>query len=302
MIRAAFAAAVAAALGLSLAGCSAVTTDSAPQVIVTTNILGDVVQNIAGESAEVTVLMKPNADPHSFEISAQEAAALQNADLIVSNGLGLEEGLQQHLDRALDAGVTSFVAGEHISVLPYSGEDGGQDDPHFWTDPERMADVVDALETALASLDGVDATAVHTNAADYRTELATLDEEMTASFATIPTERRALVTNHHVFGYLADRFGFRIIGAVIPGGTTLAAPSAADLRDLAAAIETAHVPTIFAESSQPDRLAQVLASEVGIDVSVVELFTESLSEPGEGADTYLTMMRTNTARITQGLR
>lgn len=109
------------------------------------------------------------------------------------------------------------------------------------------------------------------------------------------------MTNHHVFGYLADRFGFRIVGAVIPGGTTLAAPSAADLRDLATAIEEAGVRTIFAESSQPDRLMQALASEVGIEVEVVELYTESLTPPGEGADTYLTMMRANTERIAQGL-
>ena len=104
-----------------------------------------------------------------------------------------------------------------------------------------------------------------------------------------------------VFGYLAERFDFRVIGAVIPSGTTLAAPSASDLRDLVDAIEEANVPTIFAESSQPDRLVQVLAEEAGIDISVVELFTESLSETGEGADTYLTMMRTNTERITTGL-
>jgi zinc/manganese transport system substrate-binding protein len=88
---------------------------------------------------------------------------------------------------------------------------------------------------------------------------------------------------------------------VVPGGTTLAAPSAADLRDLSTAIEEAGVPTIFAESSQPDRLVQVLASEAGIDIDVVELFTESLTEPGEGAETYLEMMRTNTERIADGL-
>jgi zinc/manganese transport system substrate-binding protein len=124
---------------------------------------------------------------------------------------------------------------------------------------------------------------------------------MTASFAAIPADRRNLVTNHHVFGYLADRYDFRVIGAVIPGGTTLASPSASDLRDLVAAIEEAEVSTIFAESSQPDRLVQVLADGADIQVAVVELFTESLTNPGEGADTYLTMMRANTERISTGL-
>ena len=300
--RAAAALAALAVGAAGLAGCAAAEPDNGPRVVVTTNILGDVVERVAGGEAAVTTLMRPNADPHSFEISAQEAALLESADLVVSNGLGLEEGLQQHLDRAHAAGAPSVVAGEHVEVLPYASADaGGAPDPHFWTDPARMADVVDALEAALAEVPGVDPGAVGANADAYRGELDALDAEMASAFASIPEERRALVTNHHVFGYLADRFGFRVIGAVIPGGTTLASPSAADLRDLAAAVTEAGVPTIFAESSQPDRLVQVLASEAGIRVGVVELFTESLTEPGEGADSYVTMMRANTARITEGL-
>ncbi|QBE49235.1 zinc ABC transporter substrate-binding protein AztC [Leucobacter triazinivorans] len=295
--------AAALAVGLVwLAGCAPEASDSGPQVVVTTNILGDVVQHVAGDEATVTTLMRPNADPHAFEISAQEAALLENADLIVSNGLGLEEGLQQHLDRAIAARAPSFVAGDHIDVLDYASADaGGAPDPHFWTDPARMIDVVDALEASLGAVPGVDAAAVGANAAAYRDELAGLDREMTASFERIPPQRRALVTNHHVFGYLADRFGFRIIGAIVPGGTTLASPSAADLRELTGAIEEAGVPTIFAESSQPDRLVRVLADEAGVQVDVVELFTESLTAPGEGADSYLSMMRANTERISTGL-
>ncbi len=295
--------AAAVALAASLTGCTGVAGDDGrPDIVVTTNILGDVVGNVVGDTADVTTLMRPNADPHSFEVSAQDAALLRDADLVVANGLGLEEGLQQHLDRAADAGVEMFVAGEEIEVLDYSGgESGGAADPHFWTDPARMLDVVDALETRLAEIDGIAVDEVGRQAAEYRSELETLDEEMSAAFAGIPDDRRSLVTNHHVFGYLAERFDFDVVGAVIPGGTTLAAPSAADLRDLAEAIEAAGVPAIFAESSQPDRLVQVLAGEVGVDVEVIELFTESLTEDGEGADTYLTMMRANTQRITNGL-
>ncbi len=298
--RSATALALVALAALALTGCAAGAADERAQVVVTTNILGDVVGEIAGDEAAVTTLMKPNADPHSFEISAQEAALMESADLLVSNGLGLEEGLQQHLDRATEAGAPAVVAGEHVDVLDYASE-GGAADPHFWTDPARMVDVVTAVEAALLEVPGIDGAAIRANADGYLDELAGLDAEMTAAFAAIPDERRALVTNHHVFGYLADRFDFRVIGAVIPSGSTLAAPSAADLRQLASAVEEAGVPTIFAESSQPDRLVQVLASEVGVDVEVVELFTESLTEPGEGADTYLTMMRTNTERIAQGL-
>ena len=290
---------------LAIMGCAQASGDGAgdrPLVVVSTNILGDVVDEIVGDEADVLVLMQRNADPHSFEISAKEAARIQDADLIVSNGLGLEEGLQKNLDAATDAGVRSITAGELIEPLEYSsGEAAGAPDPHFWTDPARMVEVVAGIAEELEKTDGIDASAIAANAADYTAQLDDLDAEMTAAFAAIPGERRQLVTNHHVFGYLAERYDFTVIGAVIPGGTTLAAPSASDLDDLVSAIEKAGVSTIFADSSQPDRLVQVLADEASIDVDVVALFTESLGEPGEGADTYLQMMRSNTELIATGL-
>lgn len=291
--------ALAALVATGLAACST-PDDPRPTIVVSTNILGDVVGELVGDQAQVVTLMKPDADPHSFEISAQEAATLRGADLLVSNGLGLEEGLQQHLDAA--DGVPAFVAGDAIEVLDYSvGDAAGMPDSHFWTDPARMIDVVDALEPVLAELEGIDAEDLDATVDDYRSQLRALDAEMTEAFATIPDERRALVTNHHVFGYLAERFDFEIVGAVIPGGTTLAAPSASDLADLVDAIERTGVPAIFAESSSPDRLVQALASEADVQVEVIELFTESLTGPDGGAPDYLTMMRINTERITTGL-
>ncbi|WP_105567230.1 zinc ABC transporter substrate-binding protein AztC [Microbacterium halophytorum] len=275
--------------------------DRGPTITVTTNILGDVAAQLAGDEAEVTVLMKPNADPHSFEISAQEAARLADSDLLVSNGLGLEENVEQHLETAAGSGAPRFVAGEHITPLAFSADGATGDDPHFWTDPERMASVVSALGDTLAELPGVDAAAIDGNVDAYLDDLEALDDEMTAAFEGIPESNRALVTNHHVFGYLADRYGFETVGAVIPSGTTLASPSAADLDSLASAIESTGVPAIFAESSQPDRLVQVLADEAGVDVDVVELFSESLTGPEGPAPTYLDMMRVNSDRIAQGL-
>lgn len=297
-LRRALVAAMTAAL-LALTGCAGGAASDRPLVVVTTNILGDVVSHLVGDEAEVLTLMRPGADPHSFEISAAEAARMRSADLLVANGLGLEEGLQQHLDAASADGVDTFVAGDAVEVLPYSSTDAdGADDPHFWTDPAQMIAVVDAVTPMLESVAGP---AVADHAAAYRAELETLDADMTAAFAAIPAERRALVTNHHVFGYLADRFGFRVIGAVIPGGTTLAAPSASDLADLVSAIDAAGVPTIFAESSSPDRLVRALADEADRRVEVTELFTESLTDAAGDAPDYLTMMRVNTERITTGL-
>lgn len=294
--------AAAAVAVLITAGCAQPDHSQGPQIVVTTNILGDVIRQVLGDQATVTTLMGPGADPHSFDISAQQAAQMGAADLVVSNGLGLEEGLVQHLDRAAAAGAPLLVAGEMIDVVPYSaGEAEGAPDPRFRIDPRAVLTVVDAIEAAAGKIAGIDAGKLAASASAYRAQLGELDREMTGAFAALPRERRALVTNDHVFGYLAKRFDFQVVGAVIPGGTTLAAPSAADLRQLSEAITDAGVPTIFADSTQPDRLVQVLAKEAGVDVQVQELFTESLTGPDGAATTYIDMMRTNTQRIIQGL-
>ncbi|MFN3003646.1 zinc ABC transporter substrate-binding protein AztC [Mycolicibacterium wolinskyi] len=285
-----------------LGACS--TPDSAggrPEIAVTTTILGDVVRQVVGEAADVKVLMKPNADPHSSSLSAADAAQLNSSDLIVYNGLGLEESMQRHVDAAAENGVPTLAVGEHVEPLQFSESEHSGPDPHFWTDPQRMVLAVDAIADRVAELPGIDGAAITANAARYRDELTALSDSMTEQFAAIPAERRKLVTNHHVLGYLADRFGFTVIGAVIPSGTTLASPSASDLESLAGAIRTAGVPAIFVDSSQPDRLARVLAEQAGMQVNVVSLYSESLSEPGSPADTYLGMMRANTETIVKQL-
>jgi zinc/manganese transport system substrate-binding protein len=302
------------ALVLGASGAVACTGDDGkPDIVVTTNILGDVVTRLVGDTAEVRVLMKPNADPHSFGISAREAGEVENADLVVANGLGLEEGLGSILDSARGEGVEVLEVGELVDPLDYTagadnGADNGADsaeaakDPHFWTDPARMVEATGIIEEKLTDeLDGDEADRVREAAASYRSELEQLDVEVAELLGSVPEDNRKLVTNHHVFGYLADRFNYRVIGAVIPGGTTLASPSAADLRDLSTTIRDNHVPAIFADSSQPQRLAEVLAQEAGVDVEVVALFSESLTEPDGEAGNYIDMQRTNAERIADAL-
>jgi zinc/manganese transport system substrate-binding protein len=293
------------ALVTVIAGCAG--TGGSPsadhQIVVTTNILGDVVRNVVGDTADVRVLMKPNADPHSFAVSAQEAAAITTADLVVYNGLGLEESLQRHVDSAADNGVPTLAVGDHVDAIRYATGGGeGNPDPHFWTDPQRMLAGVDAIVDAVREhIPAIDGDRIDQNANNYREELRQLSNEMAERFTAIPVERRKLVTNHHVLGYLAARYGFTVIGAVVPSGTTLASPSSSDLESLAGAVRNAGVPAIFVDSSHPDRLARVLADEAGVDVDVVALYSESLDEPGTKGATYLDMMRTNTEAIVTGL-
>ncbi|WP_320783412.1 zinc ABC transporter substrate-binding protein AztC [Streptomyces sp. CRN 30] len=283
--------------------------DDRPRIVVTTNILGDITQEVVGDEADVTVLMKPNADPHSFGLSAVQAAELENADLVVYNGLGLEENVLRHVDAARESGVPAFAVGEAVDPLTFGtgGTEGaedekGQPDPHFWTDPDRVLKATGLIaDQVTAHVDGVDTGTVRANAARYEGKLADLTTWMEKTFDAVPEDSRSLVTNHHVFGYLADRFGFRVIGAVIPSGTTLASPSSSDLRSLVEAMDEAGVRTVFADSSQPARLAEVLRAETDGRVRVVELYSESLTAKGEGADTYLRMMRANTTAMADGL-
>ncbi|WP_433157967.1 zinc ABC transporter substrate-binding protein AztC [Kribbella sp. CA-247076] len=292
-----------AALTVTLMGGAACGSSDRPQIVVTTNILGDVVTQLVGDEAEVSVLMKPNADPHSFGISAREAHAMQSADLVVYNGLGLEEGVLQHVEAARTEGAPAIEVGARVEPMEYQdGDAAGTPDPHFWTDPARMVTAVRLLtDEIVKQVDGVDAAAVRKRADAYAKQVSDLDADLAERVAGLPAERRVLVTNHHVFGYFAERYDFRVIGAIIPGGTTLASPSSSDLASLTSAIRTHQVPAIFADTSQPARLAEVLAAEAGVQVRVVPLFSESLSEPDQDAGTYLDMMRFNADAIIGGL-
>jgi zinc/manganese transport system substrate-binding protein len=338
LVRVAGVAALAAALG-ACGDDDSTTTAVAPEqettvaagtVVVTTNILGDVVENLVGDRAAVEVIMPPGADPHDFAPSARQAASMREADLLVVNGLGFEEGLLSAIEGAEEDGVVIFEATSAVATIEFDDDDGhghddddghghddddghGHDDddghghthegedPHVFTDPARMVDVVEELAEALAAnLEGLDDDAFRDRVDGYLQDLRDLDAEIEAMVAELPEDRRVLVTNHDAFGYFADRYGFEVLGVVIPGGSTLAEPSAADIAELARQVEAEGVPAVFAETSAPARLAEALAAEVG-DVEVVELFSESLGAAGSGGETYLGMMRTNAERIVEAL-
>ncbi|MBN2113142.1 MAG: zinc ABC transporter substrate-binding protein [Acidimicrobiia bacterium] len=316
-----------AAAALLLAGCGGEAAPAAStegcrvlRVVVTTSVLGDIVQNAVGEAVNVEVLMPVGADPHSFSPSASQAGALREADLVVANGLGLEEGLQGVVAQAAAAGVTVVEATSFVDPLPFAQvsaheeegeaaqEEEGEEahehdtlDPHIWTDPARMAEVATGLGEALAAADPSCGADHREAAAAYRQRLEALDAEIEGILAAVPPEDRKLVTSHHAFGYFADRYGFEMIGAIIPGGSTLAEPSPADLAALVEILRREGVRAVFAETTQPADLAEALAAELSGEVAVVSLYTGSLGEAGSGADTYIGMQRVNAQRIAGAL-
>ena len=323
-------------LALVAVGCGSDPADEAsdatPTVVVTTSILGDVVANVVGDEATVEVLMPAGVDPHEFELSAAEAAQLQDADVIVANGLGFEAGMADALDAAEETGVPVIEVAPGLDPLPlaegapdheeeahdeeaahseeaahdeeaaHGEEDGEALDPHVFTGPARMADGVEQLATSLGEeVPALAGDVVADQAAAYADEVLAVDQEIEDELSAIPADRRVLVTNHEVFAYFADRYGFEVVGTVIPSATTLAEPSSQELSELAEIVEENDVPAIFTDASSPTDLADALAQESGLDVEVVALFTESLGEPGSGAETYLEMITSNSAAITAAL-
>ena len=266
-------------------------------VVVTTSILGDVTSTIVGESATVSVLMPLGTDPHEFQASSQQVAEIQNADLVVAFGLGLEHGLIGVLETAVEDGANILYLAPLLEPIPLESSDNL--DPHVWLDPIRMEKAIGLLVTELHAVDGsID---WETRGRAYSEELVLADREIQALYGAVPEERRKLVTNHDSLRYLAARYGLELIGVVVPGGSTLGAPSSEQLADLVDVLTSEDVSVIFAETTQPVVLAEVVADEVGEDVEVVTLYTGSLGGPGTGAETYLGMLRVNAERIANAL-
>ncbi len=286
-------------------------------VVVSTTIWGDVVSNVVGADADVEVLLPIGADPHDYQLSAAQAAAMQQADLVVVNGLALEEGLLDVIEGLEADGANVLELAELLEPIEFGegGDRHGQDehedeegdhedgdhgsqDPHIWMDPLRVANAAGLIAMELADLDtSVDWMA---NATTYAGELRALDAEVVSMLATVPQERRKLVTNHDALGYFADRYDFEVVGTVIPGGATLADPSSAELARLVDVLMDESINVVFAETIELSALADAVAAELD-DVAVVELFTGSLGASGSGAETYVDFARTNASRIATAL-
>jgi zinc/manganese transport system substrate-binding protein len=286
------------ALAVLASACSA-SNDTADRlsVVTTTTILGDVVSNITVDDADVDVLMPIGASPHEFVPSARQVAAIYEADLVVANGLGLEEGLHDVLETARADGVNVLEIAPRLDPLPF--REGDQLDPHVWMDPVRMRAAAVAIADALFVIDGN--VAWNARAEAYAAELEATHHQIEAMLEEVPPDERILVTNHDSLGYFADRYRFSVIGTVIPGGGSLGDPSSAQLTELVDVIEREQVPAIFVETSEPRTLAVAVAAEVGTAVSVVELYTGSLAERGQAGDTLVGMLLVDAERIASAL-
>ena len=299
-------------------------------IVVSTTVLGGVVSDIArcaeGDDQAVTVVMPVGVDPHDFQPSSAHVASMVAADLVIVNGLGLEEGLLPALDSIGSDGARVLEIGELIDPLPFGAEaeehsedehhddhadedhseSGAEEDdhahgaydPHFWMDMDRMAAAARLIgeEVETFGAEGYSACGEEVAAS-----IEGAEQELLDTLAGVPDARRILVTDHDALSYFAESFGFRVIGVVIPGGSTLGEPNSQELAALVSVIQDQDVPAIFGDATLSNEILEILAAEAGRDVQVVSLFIGSLGGPDSGATSYEEMMMTNADRIAQAL-
>jgi ABC-type Zn uptake system ZnuABC Zn-binding protein ZnuA len=266
------------------------------RVVATTTQVADLAANVGGDRVRVTSLLKPGIDAHDYEPSPADIDAIARADLVVQNGVGLEEWLGDTIESSGFAGPV-VDASQGVRLRQVDGEA----DPHIWQDPGNARRMAANIERGLAAAEPADASAFAANLAAYTKELEALDAEVERQIDSLANTK--VVTNHDAFGYYLDRYGLELVGSVIPSFDTSAELSGRDIRDLVAKIKATGVKAIFSETSLPPRAAETIGREAGVKVVVGDdaLYGDALGPPGSDGDTYLKMIRHNTATIVGNL-
>lgn len=247
-----------------------------PTIVVTYPVLASVVSALVGNQAQVKVLMDSGVDPHDWSPSAKDIEAVDRAEVVVANGLGLEAALDDGLEEAKANGRPVFFATDHITVRPLddSGESSAGD-PHFWVDPVAMTEVVQALGPFLEAQLGLN---LASEQARLEKDLVSLDISIRTKVASLPPARRQLVTGHESLGYFADRYGFTLVGAVVPSSSSQAEASAAQLAELKHKVQQVGAKVVFTEAGTPHDVAEAVARETG--AVLVELPSHNLTGNG----------------------
>lgn len=297
------AAAAAAVLGAACGGDDA--GGDGVRVVATTTQIGALVREVAGDRVQLTVLLAAGADAHDYEPSPQDSRTIRQADLVLKNGIGLDDWLD---DVVKNSGTKARVVVATEGIEPIEGEahddhghDHGEGDPHVWHDPENVKVMAKNIAEALADVDDVNAATYRANAEAYAKKLDDVDREIMALFAPIPPAQRKVVTNHESLNYFARRYQLEIIGAIIPGTAKEAQPSAQDLAKLTDLIRSEGVKAVLAEAEIDPKVAEQLAKDTGVRV-VTGVYADSLGPAGSGADTIDGMLLHNARLIAEVLK
>jgi len=288
------------------------------KIVATTTIVGDVVRNVAADAIDLRILLPLGADPHSYEPTPKDVALISDADIVFANGAGLEEFLEPLIISAGADDKIVYLSDTIDLIHPTDNGNDGQSestqdqnegksdhfqphaDPHVWTNPNNVIAWVHTIESVLNEADPGNADTYGKNAISYIEELTILDNWIRNQVAFIPEENRRIVTDHLVFAYFAQEYGFIQVGAIIPGYSTMSEASAQDLASLENAIEEMSINAIFVGNTVNPALAERIAEDTG--TKLVFVYTGSLSEPGGPADTYIKYMQFLTNAFVDNLR
>ena len=274
---------------------------SAPLVLATTTFLADITRNIAGDRLTVEILLPAGADPHSYEAVPSDVVKVNESKLLIVNGLEYEHFLDPLLKNA-GGKHTIITASDGLKPNTMEDEEGTGlvNDPHMWMDVTRVITYVENIRKGLADLDPAGAAVYQSNAETYTAKLKDLDAWIVQQVSQLPQEKRLLVTNHDALGYFSQRYGFTIIGAVLPSVSSDASTSAGQMAKLIDQIKSSGAPAIFLDEVENPTLAQQISDETGVKI-IDDLHVESLTD-GPPAGTYIDMMNYNVTRIVDALR
>lgn len=282
-------------------------------VAATFSILGDWVQQVGGEHISLSTIVPAGGDSHRFDPNPNQVASITGADLIFEIGIGFESWLDDMVQAsgtsaqriAVSDGITLLAVSdgenEHEDHSEDDGHDHGDHDPHIWGDVAKAIDATGVIRDALSAAAPDHAAAFEANAAAYIEALTGLDATIRDQVATLPEDRRKLVTTHDTFAYYAHAYGFEIVGTALGSLSTEGGdPSARDISALVGQIVDSGVPAIFAENVSSTDLMETIADEAGVELAP-PLYTDALGEPGTDGDTYVGMMTWNTNTIVTAL-
>jgi ABC-type Zn uptake system ZnuABC Zn-binding protein ZnuA len=289
------------ATAVLIAACGSGTTTNEPSgaatvnVVTTTTVFADIVRNVGGDRVVVSSIVPPGVGPEDYEPKPDDAKRLSDARLVVSNGVGLDDFLDDLLASGSGGTTPRLVLGEGIPTVT----DDGEANPHFWLDPTLVTRYyLPKITTSLTEIDPAGRSAFEANAAAYAGRLDALDAELLAQVAEIPASGRKLVTFHDAFPYFASHFGFELVGVILENVGQ--EPTAAELAGLVEDVRAAGVRAVFSEAQFSPKLSETLAREAGITTVVTTLYTDSVGPAP--ADTYAGLLRWDVEQIVAALR
>ncbi|MDP9244555.1 MAG: metal ABC transporter substrate-binding protein [Chloroflexota bacterium] len=285
---------------LAMAGCQSAPTSTSGsiRVVTTTTVFADMIASVGGDLVEVTSLVPKNGDVHTFEPKPADIRAVAQADLLVMNGLGLDDWLEKTIANASQEGTPLVKLGVDLpGVVLLPGDEPGTQNPHLWLDVKYAELYLDRIVAALQAADKGHAEQYQQQGAAYRDRLDELNRWVRDQIASIPEPNRKIVTFHDAFPYYAREYGITIVGVAVqaPGQD----PSAGDTAALVEAIRAAGVKAIFSEAQFPAKLVEQLAAETGTRV-VADLYDDSVGDPP--VTTYEAVVRWDTQQLVDALK